>query len=580
MPGRHRTTFRHSGTIAGVTALALTVAGAGAWLGYRRMSEQDCSGQVPLSVAAAPEVAPAVRDAAQRWMDAGAAVAGRCVAVSVTAAEPADAATTVARQHQVNLTGLSTGRSGSLPDVWIPDSSMWLLRISSEAPGFRPTDATPIATSPVVLAVPQPVAETLGWPSAKLGWKDLLAALGRKGPAELRPGIIDPNRDAASLAGLLALGGSAGDGAAGVRAKVGALRSLAANSSKIRDDLVQKFPRSAADVGTSLSAAPLAEGEVVRYNAARPAVPLAALYLSPAPAPLNYPFAVMPGAAPETASAAAGLHAALRDQAFLSALGAAGLREPGGRAATGFTAPAGAPAAPAPAATAVPGNDAVAKAAGPINQLLDSWSAITLPGRVLAVFDVSGSMSEKVATAGGLTRAEITRRAATQGLALFDDRWAVGNWIFSTELRGKQPWRELVPITPLSSGRDRLTAAIDKIRPKENGDTGLYDTALAAYRNVQKSWEPGVVNSVILFTDGVNRNPDGLTRTALLDRLTRLRDPKRPVRMVIIGIGTDVDRGELTAIAKATSSGGVYLAEDPATIGQIFLQAIGTRSGA
>ncbi|GAA2478512.1 VWA domain-containing protein [Winogradskya humida] len=580
MPGRHRTTFRHSGTIAGVTALALTVAGAGAWLGYQRMSDQDCSGQVPLSVAAAPEVAPAVRDAAQRWMDAGAAVAGRCVAVSVTAAEPADAATTVARQHQVNLTGLSAGRSGSLPDVWIPDSSMWLLRISSEAPGFRPTDAAPIATSPVVLAVPQPVAETLGWPAAKLGWKDLLAALGRKGAAELRPGIIDPNRDAASLAGLLALGGAAGDGAAGVQAKVGALRSLAANSSKIRDDLLQKFPRTAADVGTGLSAAPLAEGEVVRYNAARPAVPLAALYLSPAPAPLNYPFAVMPGAAPETTSAAAGLHGALRDQAFLSALGAAGLREPGGRTATGFTAPAGAPAAPTPAVTAAPGNDAVARAAGPINQLLDSWSAITLPGRVLAVFDVSGSMSEKVATAGGLTRAEITRRAATQGLALFDDRWAVGNWIFSTELRGKQPWRELVPITPLSSGRDRLTAAIDKIRPKENGDTGLYDTALAAYQNVQKSWEPGVVNSVILFTDGVNRNPGGLTRTALLDRLTRLRDPKRPVRMVIIGIGTDVDRGELTAIAKATSSGGVYLAEDPAKIGQIFLQAIGTRSGA
>ena len=116
--------------------------------------------------------------------------------------------------------------------------------------------------------------------------------------------------------------------------------------------------------------------------------------------------------------------------------------------------------------------------------------------------------------------------------------------------------------------------------PKTGGDTGLYDTALAAYKNVQESWQPGRVNSVILFTDGQNDNPGGLERGALLAQLKKLRDPKRPVRMVIVGIGTGVDRAELESITKATSSGGVFVAEDPARIGEIFLQAIATRSGA
>ncbi len=137
-----------------------------------------------------------------------------------------------------------------------------------------------------------------------------------------------------------------------------------------------------------------------------------------------------------------------------------------------------------------------------------------------------------------------------------------------------------MPITPLASGRDRLQAAIAKIDPKPDGDTGLYDTALAAYRTVQGSWQGGLINSVILFTDGKNENPGGLSRRQLVAELRKLNDPQRPVRMVIIGIGNEVDRDELQAIVGATSAGGVFIAEDPARMGEIFLEAIGTRTGA
>jgi hypothetical protein len=152
-------------------------------------------------------------------------------------------------------------------------------------------------------------------------------------------------------------------------------------------------------------------------------------------------------------------------------------------------------------------------------------------------------------------------------------------WVFSTELRGKQDWRQVVPISPLTSKRRELQESLSELVPKENGETGLYDTALAAYKNVQDSWQAGTVNSVILFTDGKNQDDEGLSRGQLITELKKTVDPKRPVRMIIIGIGDEVDPEELKSITDATG-GGVFTAEDPAKIGEIFLEAISSRSQA
>ncbi len=585
VPGRHRRTLSLTGIVVSAATASLVVIGAGSWLGYQRLSAGDCSGQVKLDVTAATEIAGAVQAAANEWMKGGdAQVGGVCVKVAVTAADPATAAAVIAAKHGVALSGLTAGKSkAAVPDVWVPDSSMWLLRVSGEAPGFVPTDTAPIAESPVVLAVPAPVAQQLGWPEKRLKWQDLLAQL--TAGKSLRPGIVDPTRDAAGLTGLLALGGAAGTDFSGTTKKVSALRRLAANTSSIRQDLVEKFPSTAEEITTGLSAAPLSEEDVLAYNGNKPPIPLAALYLDPAPSALNYPFAVMPEVDPQKSAAAAGLHQALRGPTFINALAAANLRGPDGKAGTGFTAPAGAPAVAAPVlrpgADASQGAAAAAQATTAISQVLGSWAAITQPGRVLAVFDISGSMLTKVPTAGNLTRAEVTKRAAVQGLQLFDDRWSVGTWFFSTELVGRQAWQPKVPISPLSSARATLGEALDDMQPKKTGDTGLYDTALAAFKTVQEGWQPGRVNSVILFTDGVNQNEDGLSQSRLLAELKKVRDPEKPVRMVFIGIGTGVDREELTLIANACGpSSGVFVAEDPAKINEIFLQAIATRTGA
>ena len=586
VPGRHRRTFKLRGAGVVGSALAIVVVLAASWLGYQRLSDSSCTGTIPLQVAAATEIAPAVEQVAQQWIADGANVGGTCVSVNVSRVNPATMAAAVAREHKVALTGLGPApASVSVPDVWIPDSSTWLLRLKSEASGFVPTDATSIAQSPVVVAMPEKVAElAFHWPRRKLGWKDLLSEVSRS--TTLRTGIVDPTRDAAGLTGLLALAGAAGVDQKGQVAKVSALRALANGSSALRDDLLQKFPRTldAADIASSLAAAPLSEEDVVAFNAEQPPLKLAALYLDPPPPPLDYPFAVMPEVDVQKSAAATGLRQVLQQPAFKNALGAIGLRAADGTTGSGFVAPTGAPVATAPPSAELKGEQGGAAAggldAGAISQALGSWAAITLPGRVLAVFDVSGSMLKKVPTAGGADRAAVTRAAASKGLALFDDRWAVGVWLFSTEMDGRKPYKELFPIRPLTAARDELQASMNMIVPKKNGGTGLYDTALAAYKTVQETWEAGRINSVILFTDGRNANPSGITIEQLVSQLKKLNDPERPIRMVIIGIGDEVDRGELEQITSATSAGGVFIAEDPAKMGDIFLEAISSRSGA
>ncbi|MCY1138340.1 substrate-binding domain-containing protein [Actinoplanes sp. Pm04-4] len=549
MPGRHRP-LQRTGLIVTAAAVAVVVVAGGAWAGYQEWSKNGCATTVQLKVAAATEIAPAVRAAADAWSKRE----DTCAQVAVAAADPAAIAAAVGGKHGVNLAGIGTGAQSQADgvDAWIPDSATWLVRISSEAPGFRPTVLGSIATSPTVLAAPEESAAALK--QAKMA--DLVPRL--YADKTLRPGLVEPSRDATGLTGLLTVAGATKSAAL----RVGVMRALAANSSSIRKDLLLK-------VGDSVGLAVLSEADVIEHNAKTPGNRLTAIYPSPATAVLDYPYAIMPGVDPEKAAAATRLRAALGG--ISTDLARAGLRGPDGSTGTGFPALPGAPATVTPPPAA---------GAAAITPLLGSWTAITQPGRMLAVFDVSGSMKAKVPTAGGLTRAEVTQRTAQQGLALLDGRWSVGNWTFSTNMVGTRPWKENVPISSVATHLPELQAGIGRIVPKDGGDTGLFDTALAAYAAVKKGWKPGVSNSVVIYTDGKNDNPGGLTIDELVAKMTKLRDPAKPVRMIIIGMGTAIDRDELEAIAKASGSGGVFVATDPAKIGEIFLEAIASRRGA
>jgi Ca-activated chloride channel homolog len=573
--GRHRQEVPRS-TARRVLIPALVVvlvAGAAAgWWAYRRshVHASACRTVGTLTVAAAPEIAPAVSTVAGEWTAKGTS----CVRIRVSAEAPADVAAAVAARTDVSVPGLG-GPDGTatVPDVWIPDSTTWLERLGA-ASGSLVLTGRPVAASPVVIAVPQPVATALHASGGTPSWSDLL---GKMTSGSIRPGIVDPNVDASGLAALLALSATAGgtgdakpDPGAQTRL-VGAMRALAGGDSQLRADLLGQFPRAddTATVARSLSAAPIPEQALLSFDANRPPVPLVGLYPDPAPPMLDYPYTVLPGLPSDVASAARAFGATLTGPRWRDILAGCDLRAADGTVGAGMARDDGAP--PGPLTSAKPSAAAVAQA-------LSTWSAVTVPGRMLAVLDVSGSMTTPVPTAGDKTREQVTVAAAQSGLGLFDDRWTLGLWEFATALDGTKPYKQLVPMGSVATDRASVLSALGGVEPIPGGGTGLYDTVLAAYQSVQKGWDPSRVNSVVIMTDGQNDNPGGLTLDGLLDRLKKIRDPDRPIEVIAIGIGPGVDRSELQKITDSTG-GGVFLAPDPSTIGQIFLQAIALRPG-
>lgn len=551
------------------------VAGAG-WFGYEHVLKPgSCGSTVALKVAAAPEIAPALQQVANGW-DGGSATGGKtCVKVDVISATPADVAAAIAARNDVAITGLGQPNgSTEVPDVWVPDSTSWLSRLQGASTPVKLAGDS-IASSPVVIAVPQPVAKSLS-ASDRPTWSSLLTVL-KSG--SVKPGIVDPNGDAAGLSALLAVAGATQSGATGAAAKgaaqaatVGVIRALSTGSSQVRDDLLSRFPRSAdaTALARGLSVAPLPEQAVLAYNSTRPPVPLVGLYASPAPSALDYPYTPIDLTGTKKAAAAK----------FQTRLGGAGwsnlLAQDELRAADG-TYGASMPTTPnMPVGPLQPTEPSPAAA---VDQALSAWSAVTVPGRMLAVIDVSGSMATQVPSAGSASREQVTVAAAKSGLGLFDDAWNVGLWSFSSWMDGSKPYRQLVPIGALSSNRAVMAGALDAVTPIPNAQTGLYDTVLAAYQTVQKNWDSSRVNSVVIMTDGQNENPGGMTMSQLLAAIKKIKDPNKPVEVIAIGIGDGVNRSELDKITAATG-GGAFVTADPAQISDIFLKAISLRPGA
>jgi Mg-chelatase subunit ChlD len=272
--------------------------------------------------------------------------------------------------------------------------------------------------------------------------------------------------------------------------------------------------------------------------------------------------------------AAERLLAALHGTSGRQALAAAGFRAPDGTAPPALSRVAGIDPS-APADSAAPSARAVAAA-------LRVSRVVTLGTRMLAVLDVSGSMARPLPGAGGASRMQVTRAAASSGLSLYPDDASIGLWVFATDLTRTTDYRQLVPLGPLGPrpdgvlGRARLGRALADLSYVRGGGTGLYDTTLAAVRAVRTGWDPERVNSVVLLTDGQNDDEHGISLRRLLQTLQREADPRRPVPVITIGLGEDSDRAALAAISRQTG-GSTYSASRASDSYRVFREAMGRR---
>ena len=65
------------------------------------------------------------------------------------------------------------------PTVWLPDAHTWLSLARADGGGSTvPEDASSVATSDIVLAMPQPLAQAIGWDEDPPGWEDVFDAAG------------------------------------------------------------------------------------------------------------------------------------------------------------------------------------------------------------------------------------------------------------------------------------------------------------------------------------------------------------------------------------------------------------------
>ncbi|MGB3438891.1 MAG: substrate-binding and VWA domain-containing protein [Actinophytocola sp.] len=529
-----------------IALCALLVLGLLGWFTYDFLSDRlraaSCDTTTQLNVTASPDIAPVLARTARDL-----STEDTCYSVRVSNSESAATAESLV---------VSDGTEQ--PDVWLPDSTVWLQRAEARGAFDAPVSGTSIASSPVVLGLTEDVAKQLGWPGKTLTWTDVL------GSQALRIGIPDPALEPVGVSvlyGARELLKTQPDPAAAVTTQ---LRRLSANALPSVSDLFGRLP------GAGSEEAPLdgffvSEAAVLRQNAKPNAVPMVAVYAQPAVPALDYPYIVLPDTPTRKRSAAEKFLTALMTQRTADTLSDAGFRTPDGEMLRKRGNDQHMSAAKMTPAELPPSDQ--------VDALLNEWSGVNLSGRVQVLLDVSGSMAEPV-PGTGRNRMAVTLQAAELGIGLMKPTTKIGVWLFSTNLDGDKDYKELLPVQPISEQvSSGAFAKLRQVRAIPNGATGLYDSTLAAYRASRQNFEPGRINTVIVMTDGRNEDPNSISRDQLLAELAKLQDPQRPIRIVGIGIGPDIDVGELQSIAGATG-GQAFTTPDPTKIRDIFYAAL------
>jgi Ca-activated chloride channel family protein len=557
-------------------------------------SDTSAQGKTPrtgctvVHLTASSEKAALLKQLAADW---DGKVDGGCAQVAVTSKASGGAADALARGWDVAV-------DGPRPDVWSPAASSWtqLLRqktTAADKPDLVGADALPsIASSPLVIAMPKPMATALGWPDKPLGWGDVLRlARDPKGWA----GIGQPY-------GAFTLGKTNPNfSTSGLHATIGTYVAATGTSSDLtladlRKPEVQAYARDveravvhygdttltflsnlqqADDRGEGLryiSAVAVEEKSVWDYNQGnptgdpatlgqhrKPRIPLVAIYPKEGTLLSDSPYAVLKAPwvdAPVQKAAAAFLSYVRSDGAQKRFTQAAFRRYDGKSGSTISTANGLLPQQPT----------VVLRPPAPnvLAQVQTLWAQQRKPAKVLLVIDVSGSMGE---SAGADTKLELAKAAALKALDQFSARDDVALWAFSTPLNGsRDPYRELVPFTPVASGKPLLRKEISALQPE--GGTALYATARRAFRVMTGGVTNDRISAVVLLTDGNNEYSTDSDLKGLEHELSP-EDTSLSVRFFPIGYGADADLPTLRAIAQA-ARGAAYDASDPATIDKVF----------
>lgn len=567
------------GPVAGAVGLALLLGVA--VYAFAKDGGGSCSGNpITLNVSVAPEILSGVAAATKTFNDSKQAVGDSCVVANVTKAEPAAVKTVLAGE------GVSDGVTKK-PDIWIPDTSLWsgLTKLTNDK-AITSTGKS-IATTPIVVGVPQSLALALKDTevATKPSWDNLLSAAGG-----LPGGAVTKNTlISAKLLDMKVLNPtSTGPG----MAAIAMLRTLLQSDPKadtiftgivrtIRDhtspDLRTQYARFHKDARGRYPLLITPEQSLYYYNThkAKAAEGAVGIYPEEGLVSMDYPVTVTTSDATKI-KASKLLETALTTPAAIKGYEALGFRTPDRKAPDNFSEKIG---LTSKTIRSLPPGDPAA-----IYKVTQDWEKLSLAIRMLAVIDISGTMADKLPSSN-VTRMQAITKIAAKGLSLFPPDTELGIWTFSSKLVGNQDWRENIPVAPLNrrtgslTQKDKVQIGLAAIKAIPTGNTGLYDTILGAYRNMQKNYAADKINSILVLTDGVgNDDPDGgISLKALNATIKKEMDPKRQVQILVISIGSDQSvLRKLQSITRPTG-GEAFVAKSEQEIQSIFLAALARR---
>jgi Ca-activated chloride channel homolog len=570
----------HRGVARWPIALLVSVLVVGlVWLGWsytgtvleRRAAAQLAScleGQETLTIAVTPSMADVIGQAALAWGKSHPVVLDHCMRAEVAAVPP-----------QAVLQGLTTGWDsktlGARPGAWLPESSLWINRLAAQDAKLLGSEPASIATSPVVLAMPEPAAAAIRegsmftWGDLPK-WTNVPQAWQRYGHTDWGgftvavPDVASNPASALALQAVLASASPKGSGPVTVdmltAPGVGdAMRKLATSSPLAPPATTQdalSLLAAADDVrSTPFDAVPAMEYDLYRRNVGAdggslPPAPLTGVVVG-GPTPIaDFPFIAIADERVDQLQ----VRAAQKFREFLQTgpqqleLSKAGLRVPSTKVRP----------------TSAPGirwastqEELKAADANTTQQISAAWSNAGTGQVVTVLVDVSRSMLED--GGGGKSRLEWVKAALRGQIDRFGSG-SLGLWTFSRNLgEQEEPYRQLVTTGPVSEQRQDLARAVGNM--KAASATFLYPSVLAVYGSALEHVDPSRQNRIVLITDGPDDSQ--MSYEQFKRELAKLRvdDPLLPVS--VIAIGPDPDRNELTELARST--GGSFSTTKDAT---------------
>ncbi|MFN8050611.1 MAG: substrate-binding domain-containing protein [Acidimicrobiales bacterium] len=504
---------------------------------------------------------------------------------------------------------------GPQPVIWSPASAAWGAVLNQRLadagePAMAPADSPSFMLTPLVIAMPKPMATALGYPEKPVGWADLArlatdpAGWSAYGHAEWGPfrlGKTNPNYSTSGLSALIAQTYAAANKTTGLGSEDLTNPAVVDFSKKIESsvvhygDITMTFLNNwfkADRRGTSLtyaSAVAVEEKSVIDYNLGNPdgvlspgetprapKVPLVSIYPSEGTLFSDSPFYVLdaPWVNADEKEAAKAFSDFVQTPANQKRVLKFGFRpaNPAVKVGSPIVAANGADPSQPTTLLDVPQPSVML-------DLLSAWARNRKTARVLMVLDVSGSMGQAADGKDGESKLELAKQAAIDALDQFNPEDEVGLRIFTTDMGSdqRQEFQDLQPIAPIGANKEKLAASIRDLIPL-NG-TPLYSVAQSSYDEMFAGYDPTRINAVILLTDGANddgnQNDDQQQQQRLLADLRKgsSGENSKPVRMFTVAYGADAQTDALSQMADA-SNAAAYSAKDATTIAKVFTQVV------